>query len=325
MSASETDAGAVADAAAGAVARDLLGLRSVVEVESRLLESVLTQSGASWAAIYRPSDSGYRRSSVEGSTRPSLPRKLATAFVDALLEPGDDVLPVEGARDREMLAGAALRAGMTAETEIRSILLLVGPPALEMCDEAEKNALQAVTDVCARALRNADLIERLSSQVFVDFVTGVFNRRAFEEHLGVELERARRYDRPVSILFLDLDGFKAVNDTYGHAVGDDALKRVAEVLRHAFRTSDRVCRYGGDEFAVVFPETAKEDVIRLAERLRKQVAAIWAPEEHGYGLTASIGVASYPSDGRNVVELVQGADRALYRAKSGGRNQVAST
>ena len=160
--------------------------------------------------------------------------------------------------------------------------------------------------------------------MFIDFVTGCYNRRAFEEHLTVELVRARRYERPLTMILMDLDDFKLVNDGLGHAAGDYTLKRVGEVLRAAFRTTDRVCRYGGDEFAVIFPETPKEEVVRLAERLRRQIAAIFPDQHNPIPISASIGVAGFPFDGAQADDLVQAADRALYRAKLEGRNQVVS-
>ncbi|GAA6755703.1 GGDEF domain-containing protein [Thermus thalpophilus] len=154
---------------------------------------------------------------------------------------------------------------------------------------------------------------------YTDFLTGLRNRRYLELILERELFRVQRYGRPLALIALDLDGFKAVNDTFGHEVGDRALKALAECLERHIRQSDRAVRLGGEEFAVVLPETELPQALALAERLRQSIAALKAPPVPS--LSASFGVAqAAPTD--SPLSLLKRADEALYRAKRKGKNRV---
>ncbi len=154
---------------------------------------------------------------------------------------------------------------------------------------------------------------------YTDFLTGLRNRRYLDLILDRELFRVARYGRPLSLILLDLDGFKAVNDTHGHEVGDRVLKALARCLEEHLRQSDRAVRLGGEEFAVVLPETGLPQALRLAERLRQAVAALRVPPVER--LSASFGVAqASPTD--SPLSLLKRADEALYRAKRQGKNRV---
>lgn len=155
----------------------------------------------------------------------------------------------------------------------------------------------------------------------IDALTGVGNRAAFEEMAGAELRRSRRSRRPASLLLLDIDDFKSVNDRHGHRHGDEVLRRVASVVRCALRDIDGAFRYGGDEFAVVLPESVEASALQAAERIRAAVAVqlyAWAPELR---CTVSIGVAEAMGE-PGASEWIEQADRALYAAKAAGRNAV---
>lgn len=321
----DPDIAKMAAARAATVARDLIAIRSLSETEQLALEAMRTAAGRSWSALYRPEESGYRRGGVVGVQEQELPESLETELVEKLLGGITSAGYCDEEDLRHKVAAVSAYARLQGEFDHQPILLLLGGPS----DEASPPALgleilDSVAEVCAIGLRNAELVERLQSEVFVDFVTHCYNRRAFEEHLQVEMVRARRYERPLCLLLLDLDDFKQINDELGHLIGDHALARVGEVLRSTFRTTDRVCRYGGDEFAVIFPETSKEDVLRLAERLCRQISKIFPDTAIRMSITASIGVASYPRDATRPEDLVLAADRALYRAKNSGRNRVVS-
>ncbi len=138
----------------------------------------------------------------------------------------------------------------------------------------------------------------------------------------MEVARARRYDRPLCLVLLDIDRFKAVNDDFGHEVGDHALQRIGRAVRHTFRSTDSACRYGGEEFALIFPETDKAEGERLAERLRRLVGSLPPTAEVPRSVTASFGVAAFPDDASSIPDLIRAADRALYLAKSNGRDRV---
>ncbi len=155
-------------------------------------------------------------------------------------------------------------------------------------------------------------------------MTSLYNRRFFSLRLEEELSRYRRFNHPVSVVLLDLDGFKAVNDDFGHAAGDDTLRDISQILMKHSRGINVVSRYGGDEFAVLLVETSKAGARLYADRIREVVAKY--PFSHGKVITASFGVASLPDDEAATAEdLFRAADDALYAAKRGGKNQVAAT
>jgi diguanylate cyclase (GGDEF)-like protein len=157
-----------------------------------------------------------------------------------------------------------------------------------------------------------------------DSLTGLINFREFHRHLTDEVERFRRYGRPFSLLMLDVDYFKDINDTYGHLAGDEALRVLALLLQEEIRPMDLVGRYGGEEFVMLLPETTGSGALTLAERLRNRVAGHAVPltADRTMTLTVSIGLAIYPEDADSAQKLLGAADHALYAAKSGGRNQV---
>jgi diguanylate cyclase (GGDEF)-like protein len=164
---------------------------------------------------------------------------------------------------------------------------------------------------------------RLKETSFRDEVTGLYNRRFFSLRLEEEISRFRRFNHPVSVVLLDLDGFKSVNDEFGHAVGDETLREIAQILMKHSRGINVVSRYGGDEFVILLVETSKAGARLYADRIRQVVATF--PFSHGKHVTASFGVASLPDDeAANSEDLFRAADEALYAAKRAGKNQVAA-
>jgi two-component system cell cycle response regulator len=188
-----------------------------------------------------------------------------------------------------------------------------------------------VVKAAVATIARAQLIEttraentRLEVLAHTDPLTQSLNRRALTVRLVAEMDRARRYNAVLSMLMVDLDHFKRVNDSKGHLVGDEVLREVAHLLQESVRSVDFVARYGGEEFVVVLPETAHAGAVIFAERMRERIEQMSFVREHGGAkLTASIGVASYPTNDIHTVEdLFTRADDALYRAKAAGRNRV---
>jgi diguanylate cyclase (GGDEF)-like protein len=187
---------------------------------------------------------------------------------------------------------------------------------------AEINTFTTRLDDAYKELESTNA--RLKETSFKDEVTGLYNRRFFTLRLEEELSRYRRFNHPVSVVLLDLDGFKAVNDEFGHSVGDDTLREVAQILMKHSRGINVVSRYGGDEFAVLLVETSKAGARLYADRIREVVAK--HPFSHGKVVTASFGVASLPDDETGTADdLFRASDDALYAAKRAGKNQVAAT
>jgi len=166
--------------------------------------------------------------------------------------------------------------------------------------------------------------KRLELLSITDGLTKLHNHRFFQDELSRAFDESQRYERPLSLAMIDIDFFKKINDTYGHAVGDDVLKRVAEVFRTSVRSTDLVARYGGEEFAVMMPETTLQDGMTFAEKILDLIETTPLQTQAGpLRATVSIGVASVPhSRIHSAKDLIVAADRALYRAKKGGRNQV---
>lgn len=159
-------------------------------------------------------------------------------------------------------------------------------------------------------------LENLSS---TDPKTGLWNARYFAEKLQIEMDRARRHNRPLSLVLMDLDGFKRINDELGHPAGDRYVHLVADVLRKSTRTIDYVCRYGGDEFSLVLPDTSASNAYEVAERIRKDIEQV---DFSGLKLSLSLGVCEIHSYIRDAQDFIETADRALYQAKNKGRNQT---
>ena len=176
------------------------------------------------------------------------------------------------------------------------------------------------TDITERKL----LEEELRRQAHVDYLTGIYNRRHFMERAEQELSRAHRYGKPLSMLMLDIDHFKQINDRHGHKVGDTVLKAVADLSQATFRDVDIVGRLGGEEFAALLPETDQPAALEAAERLRATIAnaRIPLPGAPPVSFSVSIGVSSMDSPEDNIDALLQRADKALYKAKDSGRNRV---
>ena len=170
------------------------------------------------------------------------------------------------------------------------------------------------------------LFEELESRARQDYLTGLTNRGYFMELAEWELKRAARYNKDTAVLMMDVDHFKTINDTYGHEVGDAVLSRLAEVLRETLRQVDVIGRVGGDEFAVLQPETNIDHAVTTAERLRNCVQNTTVKLSGGelLGFTVSIGVVARKSENMGLQELLSQADKALYKAKRSGRNRVSS-
>jgi len=200
---------------------------------------------------------------------------------------------------------------------------------LEDVENADPDAMDRVRTVQQHAevaLENAARYSHAKERAFVDDVTGVYNARYLLSTADNEIRRADRYSNSLSVIFIDLDRFKKVNDSHGHLIGSQTLRNLSALLLECIREVDTLARYGGDEFTILLPDTPHESATQVAERIRRSVEAhvFECGNAPPLKLTISAGVASFPQHGRSRAELLDAADKAMYRAKSQGRNCIAS-
>ena len=249
-----------------------------------------------------------------------------------LLEQVDpDAPPPAQRRASAASAGGAYALAMPLRARIgpRSEVQYVGTISIarrgRQFTRAEEELLEYLTGQAVVSVENSDMHQTVQRQAVTDELTGLANVRQLHSVLERELERARRFGSPLGLVMLDIDDFKQVNDTYGHQQGDVVLASVARALRDLSRDIDEPARYGGEEMAVVLPETDVEGAAQLAERMREAVAELRVPRVDGdghLGVTASFGVAAIPFSAGDRESLIAAADSALYRAKRAGKNRV---
>ena len=212
--------------------------------------------------------------------------------------------------------------------EITWALVVESEDTMRMSEDMAR-FLGVLRDLLVTFYKRNSLVQQLSIQATIDELTGLYNYRHFSRLLELEIERALRYDRPLSLLVLDIDHFKILNDSRGHLVGDLGLKQIATIMRKNLRDCDILCRYGGDEFVVILPETNLHRAMATAERLRSKIeqekiefTERWNSHTEKIQLTVSIGIATLNEEPDNAYDLLKQADQALYQAKKAGRNQV---
>lgn len=214
-----------------------------------------------------------------------------------------------------------LELPMTAHGEIQGMLKIATtlPDAAAQLERVQPLAT-AIADAMSLAVSNIALREKLRTQALRDPLTGLYNRRYMEDALSRYANLTERSGTPLSVIMIDLDHFKKLNDEFGHAVGDSVLRETAATIMSALRTSDVACRYGGEELLVILPECGITEASAKAEVLRERIEAL--STTHDAKISASFGVAAIPESTRSIADLLGLADAALYQAKEAGRNRV---
>jgi diguanylate cyclase (GGDEF)-like protein len=335
---------AAVDGVIGAVRWDILGLALAATIFTVVLLVWTLRSGAFRGAEARSRSD--RRRPPQVSHRD--PREALALVGDALAATHNPrvLLPVileviteaTGARGGQIFVGGeeagwigevggsekplTLDLGFSTEGETS---LLLFPPSEGFADET-KTLAEWLASQAAVALDNARLHDIVQRQAITDDLTGLVNRRRFIEALEAEIERARRFGSPLTVVLADLDNFKWVNDAFGHHAGDVVLRSFADLMRSHIRDVDVPGRIGGEEFAIVLPETDQEGAGSVAERMRESLSSVPIPvsDDHSVRVTSSFGVAELVDD-QSGDDLLRSADAALYRAKAEGKNRVVST
>jgi diguanylate cyclase (GGDEF)-like protein len=277
--------------------RELLGARecSIVEVDAKTGRArIMAQSSNAAAGNVEVELSAFPELSEAYSSRRMLHRR----------QPSHDAIAVP----------------MVAQNRVLGLIHVVGPNTVVLSD-ANVRFFEVMAGAAANALRNAQLFEEVEQRARTDFLTGLPNHRYFQTTLSAELGRAQRHSHPLSLLIVDLDYLKVINDRHGHPSGDMVIRTVGETIRSSCREFDFAARYGGEEFTVILPETPLAGAIQVADRIRENIART---NFRAIGnITASVGVANYPVNAMSREDLIRIADQALYIAKKGGRDRVA--
>lgn len=208
--------------------------------------------------------------------------------------------------------------------QILGVIELVNKTTGEPFKKEDLDLLMRLVDHTAIAIERTSLYQKMTELAITDDLTKLFNTRYLNRTIEIEIQRASRYNSSLSLVFMDIDHFKRINDTYGHIIGSKVLVEMGQLLLRNLRTVDIVARYGGDEFVIVLPQTSPKAAAQIAERMRKAVEQNTFLKKEGYALkmTASFGVASYPGSANSKEELIKLADEAMYRVKYQTRNAV---
>ncbi|HEX5732726.1 MAG TPA: sensor domain-containing diguanylate cyclase [Blastocatellia bacterium] len=300
-------------------------LQSAVEEVGRALKArraalVLWQEGTSkpeGMSVYEREAAQPSTSAADGYSRRDRRQGQERGQTGPLSDRNDSAR--DGERQNLQTPGP-LEIPITYRNSVIGVLVVEDDTPGRDWEDEEELMVRTVSDQLAVAISHARLFRHVQTQAMTDALTGLYNHRYFQERLERELKLADRNDDKVSLILLDLDHLKRINDSLGHRAGDAALCHVARLMQATVRGVDVCARYGGEEFVVILPQCDREGAIMVAERLRESIAS--TPAQKIGQVTASIGVATYPSSARSKEELVEMADRAMYLAKAAGRNRV---
>jgi diguanylate cyclase (GGDEF)-like protein len=284
------------------------------------------------ALVLRDESRGYyyRARTVNGSTSYN-PKAMEVGKKDLIVRvvKGQEAVRVNdvaGRDDYQLLdqrTRSVILVPLTAHGRVSGLLIAESSESAAFSSRDEQ-LLSVVARSAGLALENAELHKRTEELSIIDELTGAYNYRYFVQKFQEEKKRAVRYDLPLSVIMVDIDWFKKLNDGYGHEVGNIVLKSLAQTIKKCVRDVDIFARYGGEEFVVILPQTPQAEAFHIGERIRDQVETtlIDAGQPGKLKITVSVGVSSYPENGKSEEELVSIADQALYQAKGSGKNLV---
>ena len=277
----------------------------------------------------------------DGSIKIAVSHSMGAENINSLIQIGEGLMGyVAQSKDIEMIEDyqhwsgrmetykeskihAAIAAPLMIGTRLLGVIGIMNSDRKRKFSKSEYSLMSLFAQQAAIAVENAKLYEESKRQARVDLVTEIYNRRGLFELGERELDRSKRYGRPLAAMMLDIDHFKRVNDTYGHPIGDLVLKELAQRLKSNLRTIDILARYGGEEFVILLPETTLEGAVEVAERLREVVAQdVFLKDSLSLEITISLGIAIALGKDATINSLIKHADSAMYESKGHGRNRV---
>jgi diguanylate cyclase (GGDEF)-like protein len=305
------------------VARLLSSVHSTEETEQLILDFMAEVFFAWWACLYRPDGATYTPRVFRSLNDRLRPAPIDCVALDQALPAGSTATGIDHPSLAELVGpGAELVVPLDAGVERMAVLVLGSRISDKLYGRPESELAATLSFAAAIALKNSELVEQLHSAATTDELTGLCNRRALEERLAAEISRSLRHQLHTSVLLLDLDRFKVVNDTMGHAAGDRLLVQVGQIIRKQCRALDVVGRLGGDEFLVILPMTKPAEAKVFVARVQASLKEMEQTNPEFGACTLSMGIAESPRHGTTVSSVLGAADNALYRAKRGGRNTV---
>lgn len=317
--------------------RDVTSTLSFVEVLQRILDRTLLHLESEIGSILLIEPDGSLRIAVaqglpgevvaEARLAPGegISGHVASTGEPLLIENLDEDGRFQGRNRERYYTRSLISSPIKSGGAVRGVLNVNNKHSRLAFGEGDLMLIEAIAAHAAIALQNAERYEELLRRAQHDALTGLANHGHFWSVLEVEFERARRYERELSLVMVDVDRFKEFNDTHGHTGGDEALMWIARLIKERCRSSDLAARYGGDEFAVVLPETSRSGAMAFGEKIRQSVETASFGRSGSARVCVSIGASTFPADAATARELVDAADAQLYRAKSQGRNQVRSS
>ncbi len=309
----------------------LMSLEQIIEKILSIVREILGHRNFSILLLSREQDALELKAKIEGGkiTRYEQTQKfnltgvwgevVRNASVERVLDVQSD--PREALAEKKD-ARAQLSVPLIVGGRVFGILNAESPDVGAFLDQDEKT-LTILANHAALAIENFQLHSKTEELTILDELTGAYNYRYFRQKLEEEFKRAKRYRQPLSLMMMDIDWFKRCNDTYGHRFGNQVLKELVRIASKGIRDVDLLCRYGGEEFVVILPQTLKEDAREIAERIRVNLGQqLIELDKTKTRVTVSIGVATFPEDASEADELIEKVDQALYQAKGRGKNQV---
>lgn len=305
------------------VARLLSSVHSIGETEQLIMDFMAEVFFAWWACLYRPEKETYVPHAYRAVGEEGRPEPIGIEELDKVFPIGETPMVTDDVGLAKLAdPRARVMVSLDAGPERLAVLALGNRISGKEYGQPEFELAGTLAFAAAIALKNAHLVEQLHSAATTDDLTGLYNRRAIEQRLDAEISRATRHQLNTTVVLLDVDRFKQVNDTMGHAAGDRLLVRIGRILRRQARTLDVVGRLGGDEFLVILPMTLPREGMVFVSRVLNDIAEMENAHPEFGRRTVSLGLAAAPQHGTSASEVLAAADAALYKAKRGGRNMA---